>query len=73
MTANYLITKQNSQVLRRVLNFASRFFNDFVNHFREGTPLPCSGTDHLNSLRMVEACIRASSGDGTVTLLEQGG
>ena len=52
---------------------ARGLLEDFVNHFREGTPLPCSGTDHLNSLRMVEACIRASSGDGTVTLLEQGG
>jgi len=41
---------------------------DFVSHLRDGTPLPCPGTDHLNSLRMVEACIRASEGEGTVSL-----
>ena len=44
---------------------------DFVRHFRDGAPLPCSGTDHLNSLRMVEACIRSSEGEGTVHLQEQ--
>jgi predicted dehydrogenase len=52
---------------------ARGLLEDFVSYFREGTLLPCSGTDHLNSLRMVEACIRASSGEGTVTLQEQGG
>ena len=46
---------------------------DFVSHFREGMPLPCPGTDHLNSLRMVEACIRSSDGEGTVSLCEQEG
>lgn len=43
---------------------------DFVGHLRDDAPLPCPGTDHLNSLRMVEACIRSASGDGTVTLSE---
>jgi len=43
---------------------------DFVAHLREGGSVPCSGTDHLNSLRMVEACIRASEGEGTVRLNE---
>jgi predicted dehydrogenase len=50
---------------------ARGLLEDFVSHFRDGTPLPCSGADHLNSLRMVEACIRASSGEGTVSLNEQ--
>lgn len=47
---------------------ARSLLEDFVSHFRDGTALPCSGTDHLNSLRMVEACIRASQGEGTVEL-----
>jgi len=50
---------------------ARGFLADFVGHFRDGTPLPCSGTDHLNSLRMVDACIRSSGGEGTVLLQEQ--
>lgn len=50
---------------------ARGFLQDFVSHLREGTPLPCSGTDHLNSLRMVEACIESSQGAGTVTLNDQ--
>ena len=44
---------------------------DFVSHFREGIQLPCPGADHLNSLRMVEACIRSSNGEGTVSVCEQ--
>jgi predicted dehydrogenase len=32
----------------------------FVAHLLEGAPLPCPGSDHLKSLRMVEACIRAA-------------
>jgi predicted dehydrogenase len=47
---------------------ARALLRDFVSHFRSGTPLPCTGTDHLNSLRMVEACIRSSEGEGTVSL-----
>lgn len=51
---------------------ARRLLEDFVSHFREGAALPCSGTDHLNSLRMVEACIRSADGEGTVSLLAPG-
>ena len=47
---------------------ARGLLEDFVGHLRSGTPLPCSGVDHLSSLRMVEACIRASRGEGTVDL-----
>ena len=47
---------------------ARGLLEDFVGHFRDGSPLPCSGADHLNSLRMVDACIRASEGEGTVDL-----
>lgn len=50
---------------------ARALLRDFVGHFRDSTPLPCSGADHLNSLRMVEACIRSSSGEGTVSLHPQ--
>jgi predicted dehydrogenase len=49
---------------------ARALLEDFVGHFRDGTPLPCSGTDHLNSLRMVEACVRSSEGEGVVELQE---
>jgi len=52
---------------------ARGLLEDFVGHFRDGTALPCSGADHLTSLRMVEACIRASSGEGTVRLNEHRG
>lgn len=37
----------------------------FVATLLDGTPLACSGRDHLSSLAMVEACIQ-SSRDGTV-------
>jgi predicted dehydrogenase len=40
---------------------ATALWADFVSHLTTGTPLPCSGDDHLRSLRMVEACIRSSS------------
>ncbi len=52
---------------------ARGLLDDFVAHLREGTPLPCPGTDHLSSLRMVEACVRSSAGEGTVSLCEEGG
>jgi predicted dehydrogenase len=52
---------------------ARALLEDFVGHLREGTPLPCPGADHLGSLRMVKACIRASEGEGTVRLAEGGG
>ncbi len=44
---------------------------DFVNHFQEGAPLPCPGTDHLKSLRMVDACIRSSDGEETISFCEE--
>lgn len=47
---------------------ARGLLRDFVGHVRNGTPLPCSGADHLNSLRIVEACIRSSEGETTVTI-----
>ena len=50
---------------------ARALLSAFVSHFREDMPLPCPGTDHLNSLRMVEACIRSSEGEGAVSLCEQ--
>ena len=50
---------------------ARRLLADFVGHLAEGTPLPCPGDDHLQSLRMVDACIRSSSGEETVSLLEE--
>ncbi len=52
---------------------ARALLEDFVGHLRHGTPLPCPGFDHLNSLRMVEACVRSASGEGTVTLHEPEG
>ena len=52
---------------------ARALLQDFVDHLRKGAPLPCPGDDHLISLRMVEACIQASRGDGTVVLDELGG
>ncbi len=52
---------------------ARALLDDFVRHLLEHTPQPCPGTDHLNSLRMVEACIRSSRDGETVRLQEQGG
>ncbi|HMO71038.1 MAG TPA: hypothetical protein PKC84_05245, partial [Paracoccaceae bacterium] len=39
---------------------AAALWAEFAAHLRGLGPLPCPGTDHLNSLRMVEACIRAA-------------
>lgn len=50
------------------LDDARALLQDFVGHLTAGTPLPCAGTDHLQSLRMVDACIRASERGETVTL-----
>lgn len=47
---------------------ARGFLADFVHHFQDGTPLPCPGTDHLSSLRMVDACIRSADGEVAVSL-----
>ena len=41
---------------------------DFVDHLDGNGPLPCSGSDHLRSLRMVDACIQASSRGETIHL-----
>ena len=40
---------------------AAALLADFVSHLSDGSPLNCSGVDHLKSLRMVEACILAST------------
>jgi predicted dehydrogenase len=40
---------------------AAALWSDFVAHLRDGAPLPCSGADHLRSLRMVEACIESAA------------
>jgi predicted dehydrogenase len=39
---------------------AAALLGDFLAHLREGMPLPCSGVDHVRSLRMVAACIESS-------------
>lgn len=41
---------------------------DFVRCLSAGYPPPCSGADHLNSLRMVDACIRSAEHRTTVSL-----
>jgi predicted dehydrogenase len=40
---------------------ATALLSAFVAAYRGEAPLECSGRDHLNSLRMVEACILSSS------------
>ena len=52
---------------------ARALLRDFVGHLVGETPLPCPGTDHLQSLRMVEACVRSASGEGVVRLDQPGG
>ena len=47
---------------------AAALLDDFVHHLRGEGPLPCPGSDHLQSLRMVEACIESSSRGQTVDL-----
>jgi predicted dehydrogenase len=39
---------------------AAALLADFVAHLRDGAPVPCPGTDHVGSLRMVAACIESS-------------
>lgn len=41
---------------------------DFVASLRAQRPVPCSGVDHLNSLRMIDACIRSAERQVTVSL-----
>lgn len=50
------------------LDDARGLLADFVNCWMAGEALPCSGADHLNSLRMVDACIRSSERRATVSL-----
>lgn len=47
---------------------ARGFLADFVRYFQDGGPLPCPGSDHLSSLRMVDACIRSTDIDAAVSL-----
>lgn len=55
------------------LDDARALLDDFVRHLTDGASLPCPGADHLNSMRIVDACVRASAGQGTVVLNETGG
>ncbi len=48
------------------LDDAAALLDDFVAHVRDGAPLPCPGTDHVRSLRMVAACIESSMTGRTV-------
>jgi predicted dehydrogenase len=45
---------------------AAALLADFVAHLSDDAPLHCSGADHLKSLRMVEACLRASATGKTI-------
>ena len=45
---------------------AAAFLADFVAHLQGQGPLPCPATDHVRSLRMVEACIQSSATGQTV-------
>ncbi|WP_306117622.1 MULTISPECIES: Gfo/Idh/MocA family oxidoreductase [unclassified Roseitalea] len=47
---------------------AAALLADFVAGLADGAPLPCPGEDHLTSLRMVEACIRAAATGQTLDL-----
>lgn len=47
---------------------AAGLWAEFAAHLRGAGPLPCPADDHLNSLRMVEACIRAAATGQTITL-----
>ncbi len=42
----------------------------FVDSVVDGKPLPCSGRDHLQSLAMLEACIRSSREGRQMTLID---
>jgi predicted dehydrogenase len=45
---------------------AAALLADFTAHLLDDAPLHCSGADHLQSLRMVEACIIASATGQTI-------
>ncbi|AXC50970.1 gfo/Idh/MocA family oxidoreductase [Paracoccus suum] len=45
---------------------AAGLLDDFLRHLLHGGPAPCTGADHLNSLRMVEACIESARTGQTI-------
>lgn len=47
---------------------ATALFDSFLAHLIDGAPLQCSGADHLQTLRMVEAAAAASATSQTITL-----
>jgi predicted dehydrogenase len=47
---------------------ATGLFRAFLAHLIDGAPLDCSGADHLQTLRMVEAVATASATSQTITL-----
>jgi predicted dehydrogenase len=47
---------------------ATGLFQAFLAHVLDGAPLDCSGADHLQTLRMVEAVSDASATSQTITL-----
>lgn len=47
---------------------ATGLFRAFLAHLIDGAPLECSGADHLQTLRMVEAVATASAKSQTITL-----
>lgn len=49
---------------------AAALLADFVAHLLQGAPLRCSGADHLQSLRMVEACIVSAAQGRTINPAE---
>lgn len=49
---------------------AAALLADFLAHILDHAPLNCSGADHLNSLRMVEACIASAANGQTVNPAE---
>ncbi|GAB1477701.1 hypothetical protein MASR2M74_02430 [Paracoccaceae bacterium] len=48
---------------------AAALWAEFAAHLRGKGPLPCAGSDHLKSLRMVEACILAAETGQTKSLI----
>jgi len=47
---------------------ARGLLDDFASRLIRGEPPACSGADHLNSLRMIDACIRSAEQQTTVSL-----
>lgn len=47
---------------------AAALWAEFAAHLRGTGPLPCTGSDHMKSLRMVEACILAAETSQTIAL-----